>query len=111
MDKFTPTTNSDHCTKHGARIDSLLDRNGLLIYFIILIALSLGLSAACKRSQPKSDSGPLRIGLLQHSSSIPLIVAQQHGFFQKRGLQVELVNVSADQHMPSLMTYAKSYER
>jgi ABC-type nitrate/sulfonate/bicarbonate transport system substrate-binding protein len=41
--------------------------------------------------------------LLQHGSAIPLIVAQGNGYFQKRGLAVQLVAVTADQQMPSLL--------
>lgn len=44
----------------------------------------------------------IRVGLLQHGSSIPFIVAQQ-GLFQKHGVEVEFVNVTPEQQMPSLL--------
>ncbi|MGE5648298.1 MAG: ABC transporter substrate-binding protein [Acidobacteriota bacterium] len=71
-----------------------------------LVVLSVCLSAAigCNQArEPRTGSSTLRIGILQHGSSIPLIVAYERGLFKKRGIDVQLTTLTADQHMPSLL--------
>jgi ABC-type nitrate/sulfonate/bicarbonate transport system substrate-binding protein len=59
---------------------------------------------SCKAPNTASPgSAIIRVGLLQHGSSIPLIVAQENGYFRKHGIDVRLVRVTADQQMPSLL--------
>jgi NitT/TauT family transport system substrate-binding protein len=74
----------------------------VILTALVLLSLSL-YNGACKREVSNNGSTVVRVGLLQHASSIPIIIAQENGYFKKRGLQVELKTVSPDQQMPSLL--------
>lgn len=55
---------------------------------MVRFAFALGLLLATLTAQ----AAPLRIGVSETILSLPLFVAQSEGFFQKRGVDVELIN-------------------
>lgn len=66
-----------------------------------VVLLSVALLSGCG-SQP-AQRNSIRVGLLQHGSSIPVLVAQKNGYFSQRRVLVEFVDVTPGQHMPSLL--------
>ncbi len=55
------------------------------------------------QSKNDLDKQTVNIGVLQHGSSIPIIVAQKKGIFEKNGLSVRLKILTPSQHMPALL--------
>ena len=72
------------------------NRIAATLVFIAFFAIS-----AC--DSPKVDDTLLRVGVLKHSSTIPIIVANAKGYFQDNGLKVELLELGVLEHMPSLL--------
>jgi NitT/TauT family transport system substrate-binding protein len=60
-------------------------------------------STSSQSSVPPSSSGTLRIGILAITDVVPFYVAQEQGYFQKNGLNVELVPVSSAAERDQLM--------
>jgi NitT/TauT family transport system substrate-binding protein len=61
------------------------------LFLALLLAL---LISACAPQQPAA-AAPLKVVVIPVLDSIPLYVAQQEGFFEKHGVQVELVPVGS----------------
>lgn len=49
-------------------------------------------------------SNVLRVGILKHESSLPVVVAAERGLFAQHGLRVELVELSPSEHMSALLS-------
>lgn len=79
----------------------------LLVAFVILAALGLWLYYGPSDRQAGTGEQPpdhtVRIGILQHSSSIPFIVASTRRLFEQNGIDAELVNLTPAAHMPALL--------
>lgn len=58
---------------------------------------------ACSRRAPDS-TGPLRIGVLRHESSLPFYVAEDQGYFADFPFPVEPVELPVADHMPALLS-------
>jgi NitT/TauT family transport system substrate-binding protein len=71
----------------------------LVITLFALFALSL---AACVPAQKVEDTN-LRMGLLPILDVLPLYVAEQKGYFEAEGIQVEFVPVKSAQERDALM--------
>ena len=70
----------------------------------VLVSISCSVSEDRKNSRQDSVEQPrVRVGVLEHSSSIPIIVAYSQGFFREEGISVELRTLSAAEHMPTLV--------
>ena len=54
----------------------------------VWLMTNLLLMAGCAKQE---TAAPIRFGILPAESAIPIIVAEERGFFEKEGLQVELV--------------------
>ena len=65
-----------------------------LAALLIIILLSLGLSACTSTKQP-AESVPLKIAVLPILDTLPMYVAQQEGMFDKHGVKVEFVPVQS----------------
>lgn len=61
---------------------------GLFLVLIVFLA-------ACTPAAPKSEDVTLKIAVLRIVDSLPMFVAEQEGFFEKRGVKVELIPVGS----------------
>jgi NitT/TauT family transport system substrate-binding protein len=76
-------------------------RASFIVAFLVACCLTF---TSCSGSKSGSaNPSVIRIGILQHASSIPLIVADENGYFSKRGLRVEFQVLTPQQHMPALL--------
>ncbi len=71
------------------------------IIVLVLSILSV-IQIGCERKKAPVENKIL-VGVLQHGSSIPLIVAKQENMFEKRGLDVSFKTLTPAQHIPSLL--------
>ncbi len=71
----------------------------LVITTIVVLLLSLG---ACAPGQEAEDTN-LKMGLLPILDTIPFYVAEQKGYFEEEGINVELVPVKSAQERDALM--------
>ncbi len=71
-----------------------------LTSLVVGTALTMAFVLACSG---ESSRRSIRVGILQHGSAIPFVVADRKGLFTKHGLHVELQGVSAQEQMPSLL--------
>jgi NitT/TauT family transport system substrate-binding protein len=66
---------------------------------LVIISLSGLLLGACVNAHPPAESEfssyPLKIAILPILDSLPMLVAQKEGYFEARGLQVELIPVAS----------------
>ena len=67
----------------------------------IAIVLAILVIAGCDKNTPPTNI--ISVGILKHSSAIPIIVAQREHFFENRGLKVSLHPLTPSQHMPALL--------
>jgi len=72
---------------------------GNILLFVFLSTLLL-IGCEGKESDVKET---LNVGVLQHGSSIPIIIAHNQEIFKKHGLEVNLKIVTPAQHMPALL--------
>jgi NitT/TauT family transport system substrate-binding protein len=70
-----------------------LIKNRKIMFLAILCSLfSIVVFPGCSRSQPVSQrQQTIKFGILPNEEVLPLYVAQQDGYFQKRGLKVDLL--------------------
>lgn len=73
------------------------------IFLLATLPLISGPSGTCSSEVPSPQEGVINVGVLPHSSAIPIIIAQQQGLFEKRGIQVALKVLEPAQHMPALL--------
>ncbi len=81
-------------------------RRSSTVYFfaVILVSISLISAIGCKRGTiDKRGSAAIRVGLLQHGSSIPLVVAERMKYFADHSISVQFKVVTPAQQMPSLL--------
>lgn len=64
-------------------------RRTTLIGIALIILLSAGLLGAAYQGQPRAQ--PLKIGIIAYPGFAPFFVAQEKGFFEKEGVQAEVV--------------------
>jgi NitT/TauT family transport system substrate-binding protein len=70
---------------------------------LLVVLLMLSLLTACLPSGESAQREKLTIGVLPIIEVIPLYVAQQEGFFEKHGLDVEVVLTKGAQERDALM--------
>lgn len=78
-----------------------IQRRMLPWYVFALVVLALIVYAVVRSFDPSSV---LRVGILKHESSLPVIVANERGLFAQHGLRVELVELSPTEHMSALLS-------
>ena len=74
-----------------------------LMGFLLVAVLVLGMVSACAPAGTPVLGTKVRIGVLPIIEVIPLYVAQQEGFFEKEGLDVEIVLAKGAQERDALM--------
>lgn len=68
-----------------------------LLIFILTLAMMFSLLTGCQQQEPAKQAEKtdldytIKFGTLPAESAIPIIVAKEKGFFEKEGLQVEVV--------------------
>jgi len=72
-----------------------------LIAIVLLFVLSIILISCDRHLQPQGNQ--FTVGILQHGSSIPLIIAKQDNLFSKHGLNVTFKTLTPAEHMPALL--------
>lgn len=60
-------------------------------FAVFSLFVSLSLSAAGRRDAAVAGVGPLRVGMMLAVESLPLMVARDKGYFEREGVNVELV--------------------
>lgn len=70
-------------------------------YLFALLLLALIVYAVVRSFEPSSV---LRVGILKHESSLPVIVASERGLFTQHGLRVEVIELSPTEHMSALLS-------
>ncbi|MCL1992852.1 MAG: ABC transporter substrate-binding protein [Spirochaetes bacterium] len=68
----------------------------MFLFFCCLGFVSLSLSAGGRRAAPV-EPGPLRVGIMLAAESLPLMLARDNGYFEREGVNVELVLFSNPQ--------------
>ncbi|MCR5175791.1 MAG: ABC transporter substrate-binding protein [Anaerovibrio sp.] len=61
-----------------------------LLLLISLLCLLTMLVAGCSGKQAKGDMQSLKLGVMPDIDSVPIIIAQEKGYFSEEGLQVEV---------------------
>lgn len=61
------------------------------IVFILIIFLVISFSACAGSNNAIKESDVLRIGLLPDDSSIPIMIAEELGYFEEAGIDIELI--------------------
>ena len=74
----------------------------LNIYYLLILSILIFLMG-CNNKKAGEDN-QVTIGILQHGSSIPFVVAQKEGLFEKQGINVKFKTLTPAQHMPSLLS-------
>lgn len=69
---------------------------------LLSLLTALLLTAGCKPAA-QTPSGPLRIGILKHESSLPFYIAENAGLFKQHGLNVSLVELPPGDHLPAML--------
>jgi NitT/TauT family transport system substrate-binding protein len=64
-----------------------------ILALVLAVTSSISLLAGCAKTEAPSKT--LKFGLLPAESAIPIIVAKEKGFFEKEGVNVELVPFNA----------------
>jgi NitT/TauT family transport system substrate-binding protein len=78
---------------------------------IVLFCITIALLFACNSSNntPTSNTSPLRVAYNLWPGDFPLVIAQEKGFFQKRGISVEAI-YTEHKHPQIADFYAGKYD-
>ena len=66
----------------------------ITLFFCLTLAVCLTVSS-CAPERPSVSDKVIRVGLLPIDDSLPFFIAEQEGFFEKRGVSVELVTFNS----------------
>ncbi len=75
-----------------------------LLVIVLLVSLAL---SSCTPAQPAGPA-PLKVAVLPVIDSLPMYVAQQEGFFEKRGVKVEFVPVASAAERDQLLVVGQA---
>jgi ABC-type nitrate/sulfonate/bicarbonate transport system substrate-binding protein len=67
------------------------------------LALAALLSLSSCGRQVTGPQPVIHLGILEHSSAIPIVVAHDEGMFERHDIHVELKELSPSEHMPALL--------
>ena len=67
----------------------------IILLFVCLAFFSISLYAGSRNE--RAQTAPLRVGILPDADSLPLMLARDHGFFEREGVAVELILFSNPQ--------------
>lgn len=73
-----------------------------LVYLLIL-ALAVSLTGCTPSQPPSAGHTSLNIGVMPDVESIPFIIAEHNGYFQKQGVEVNLIHFKSAQDRDSAM--------
>lgn len=77
-----------------------------VLYVTIIAVITAVLAGSLwlfMRPTKQTDTGPLRVGILKHESTLPIYIADEFKFFEKHGVRVQLVELPPGDHMPALL--------
>jgi ABC-type nitrate/sulfonate/bicarbonate transport system substrate-binding protein len=68
--------------------------SGIFLLFVVM---------GCRGERIGKEPSEIAVGVLEHGSAIPIIVAEKEGIFRRHNLKVKIFKVSPSEHMPSLL--------